>query len=332
MRVGLGHHAVIVRGAQHQRVVGGAVELGFDLLDRVRQLIARSAVHLRDRANAQGILRANAFALGDHFAAVEQGTQVDPDLLHARVRLECDDLSIKRVNLPALGFEAHGADHVGPVQQARGVGDGQAAQAAHARRAVDQAQTVFGAEFYRLQAFFSQRLLSRYDLPAIADIAHAQQRDADVRHVSQITHRTLGRHLRGDAPVEQRQQRFDDLTVQAGFAVAVVDDGGAHDRAGLLVGQWRANATGVAEQGVARQLAELFVLQRDVAQRAQAGVDAVGTFAAGDDALDDGLRVFDARPDRCRQLKLCAIAGHGDHVLPSDLRFGDNDFFSLGHL
>ena len=294
-----------------------AVEFGFDLFDRVHQLIASSAVHLRDRANAQGILSANAFALGDHFAAIEQGPQVDPDLLHARVRLERDDLGIERIDLPALGFEAHGTDHVGPLQQARGIGNRQAAQAGHARRAVDQAQTVLGAELDRLQAFFGQRLLRGNDLPAIADIADTQQRDADVRHVGQVTHRTLGRHLRGDAAVEQRQQRFDHLTVQAGFAVAVVDDGGAHDRAGLLVGQRRANAAGVAEQGVARQLAELFVLQRDVAQRAQAGVDAVGTFAAGDDALDDGLRVFDARPDRCRQFKLCAMTSNGDHILPT---------------
>ncbi|MOA36446.1 hypothetical protein D3C78_1579690 [compost metagenome] len=114
--------------------------------------------------------------------------------------------------------------------------------------------------------------------------------------------------------------------------MAVVDDGGAHDRAGLLVGQGCTHAAGVAEQGIARQLAELLILQRDVAQRAQAGVDAVGAFAAGDDALDDGLGVFDTRPDRRRQLKLRAMTSDGDHILPGDLRLGDNDFFSLGHL
>jgi hypothetical protein len=26
------------------------------------------------------------------------------------------------------------------------------------------------------------------------------------------------------------------------------------------------------------------------------------------------------------------MTGDGDHVLPSNLRLGDNDFFSLGHL
>ena len=47
---------------------------------------------------------------------------------------------------------------------------------------------------------------------------------------------------------EQRQQRMHHLRVQAGLAVAVVDDGCADDRAGLLVAQHRA-AGGVCVQG-----------------------------------------------------------------------------------
>ncbi|MDT4883447.1 hypothetical protein FQZ97_1194890 [compost metagenome] len=133
-------------------------------------------------------------------------------------------------------------------------------------------------------------------MPPVTDITDAQQRDTDVRHVGEVTDRTLGGHLWGDATIEQRQQRFDDLPMQAGLALAEIDDGGAHDRAGLLVRQRRTDATGVTEQGVARQLAELLVFKRHVAQRAQAGVDAIGTLAAGDDALDDGLGVFDACP------------------------------------
>ena len=113
------------------------------------------------------------------------------------------------VDLAALGLEAHRADHVGPLHQARGVGNRQAAEAGHARRAVDQAQTVLGAELNRLQTFFGQCLLRANDLPAIAHIADTQQRNADVGHVGQVTDRTLGRHLRGDAVVEQRQQSLD---------------------------------------------------------------------------------------------------------------------------
>jgi len=148
-----------------------------------------------------------------------------------------------------------------------------------------------------LQTFFGQGLLRGNDLPAIADIADTQQRNADVGHVGQVTHRTLGRHLRGDAAIEQRQKTFDDPAMNAGFAVAVVANGGADDCAGLFVGQWCANATGVTEQGVARQLAELLVFERNIAQRAEAGVDAIGALAADDDALDDRLGILDPRPD-----------------------------------
>ena len=52
---------------------------------------------------------------------------------------------------------------------------------------------------------------------------------------------------------------------------------------------------------------------------------------AGDDALDDGLGVIDPRPGGGRQLKLRAMPGNGDHVLPTQGAACDNDFFSLGH-
>ncbi|MNY50286.1 hypothetical protein D3C86_1857810 [compost metagenome] len=88
----------------------------------------------------------------------------------------------------------------------------------------------------------------------------------------------------------------------------------------------------MTEQGVARQLAELLVFERDVAQRSQTGVDAIGAFAAGDDALDDGLGILDPRPGLGRQLQLCAMASDCDHILPAQRGVGDNDSFNLGHL
>ena len=125
---------------------------------------------------------------------------------------------------------------------------------------------------------------------------------------------------------------FDHPPMKAGFAVAVVVDRRADDRAGLFVRQYRTNAAGVAEQGIARQLAELFVFERDVGQPAQTSVDAIRALAAFDDALDDSLGVFDARPGLARQLQLRAVPGDGDHVLPTQGAASDNDFFSLGHL
>ena len=81
-----------------------------------------------------------------------------------------------------------------------------------------------------------------------------------------LTHSQLERLRLLSEPAEfdersLRQQRFDDPAVNAGFTVAVVVDRRADDRAGLLIGQHRADAAGMAEQGVARQLGELFALQ-----------------------------------------------------------------------
>ncbi len=248
------------------------------------------------------------------------------------MRFERDDLGIERRDLATLGFKAHGADHVGPLHQARRIGNRQTAETGHARRAVDQTQAIFGTQLNRLQTFFGQGLLGGNDLPAITDIADTQQRDADVRHVGQVTDRTLGRHLRDDAAIEQRQEGFDHPAMNAGFAMAVIQDRCAENCTGLLVGQRSADATSVAEQGVARQLAQLFVFERDVAQRTQARVDAIRSLATGDDALNDRLGILDPRPGLGRQLKLSAMTGDGNHILPTQRGVGDNDFFSLGHL
>ncbi|MNG14150.1 hypothetical protein D3C84_978820 [compost metagenome] len=104
------------------------------------------------------------------------------------MRLERDNFGIERIDLATLGLEAHGTDHVCPLNQVDCIGQGQAAQASHARRAVDQAQTVLGAEFDRLQACFGQGLLCRYDLAAVADLPHPEQGNIDMRHMGQVTH------------------------------------------------------------------------------------------------------------------------------------------------
>ena len=127
------------------------------------------------------------------------------------------------------------------------------------------------------------------------------------------------------------QQRVHHLRMQAGLAVAVVDDRRADDRAGLLIAEHRADAAGVAQQRVARQLAQLLGLERDVAQCAQAGVHAIGALAAGNDALHDGLGIVDARPGVAGEFEYGAVTGNGGDVLPAHWGVGDDDCCCLGH-
>jgi hypothetical protein len=122
----------------------------------VLQLIARGAMNLRNRANAQGVLGTNAMAAGNDFATVEQATQVAAHALHAGVRFERDDFRVEGIELAAQGLEAHGADNVRPLAQTRGVIQRQAAQAGHARGTVDQAQTILGTQLDRRQADLGQ--------------------------------------------------------------------------------------------------------------------------------------------------------------------------------
>ncbi len=323
--IGLGYHPVGFRRTQQQRVVGGRVEFGLYLPRRVGQLVTAGAMDLRYRADAQGILGADAAGVLQYLAASQQGSQIGGDPLHPGMRLERNDLGVERRQLAAQGLEAHRPDHVGPLRQALRVVQGQAGEAGHARRAVDQAEPVLGSQAHRRQAFRRQRGGGRHDAAAVADLADAEQGDADVRHVGQVAHRALGRHLRGNAVVEQRQQSFHQRTVEPGLALAVVGDGGTDDRPGLFVAQRLADPAGMAEQGVARQLGELLAFQQDVAQRAEAGTDAVGTLAVGDDTADDGAGVVDPCPGRRRQFQARTVPGHRDQFLPTQRAVAEHD-------
>ena len=73
---------------------------------------------LRYRADAQGILGADAAGVLQHLAASQQGPQIGGDPLHPGMRLERNDLGVERRQLAAQGLEAHRPDHVGPLRQA----------------------------------------------------------------------------------------------------------------------------------------------------------------------------------------------------------------------
>ncbi|MCY1298864.1 hypothetical protein D9M70_483680 [compost metagenome] len=215
------------------------------------KLVTAGTVHLRNGADAQGILGADALAAGDHLAAGQQGQQIGAHHLHAGMGLEGDDGRIEGGDLSAQGLETHGTDHVGPAHQTLGVVQRQAGQAGHAGQAVDQAEPVLGTQAHGFQAFGRQCLGGGHHPAAIADLADAEQGDADVGHMGQVAHRPLGRYLRSDPALEQRQQRLHHRALQTRAAMTVVGDGAADDGAGLVDSQHRTDAAGMAEQRIA---------------------------------------------------------------------------------
>ena len=120
----------------------------------------------------------------------------------------------------------------------RRIGNRQAAEAGHARRAVDQAQAIFGAELNRLQTFFRSRPLRGNELPAFSrHCADTQQRDADVGTCESGTRPNPGTVLAGVMPrLSSAQQCFDHLADECRICHGEVDDRRAHDRAGRSIG------------------------------------------------------------------------------------------------
>ncbi len=145
MRIGLRHHAPLLSRSQHQRVVRRGIQLGFNLPGRVIKLIAAGTVDLRHGAQAQCILGANAFALGNNLAAGQQAPQSFPHNLHVGAAFEGQNLGIKGVELAAQGFKAHCAGDVCPGKQPACLFQCQAGEPGHTGRAVHQAQAIFRA-------------------------------------------------------------------------------------------------------------------------------------------------------------------------------------------
>lgn len=73
------------------------------------------------------------------------------------------------------------------------------------------------------------------------------------------------------------------------------------------------------------ELGGLLAFQQDVAQRAEAGTDAVGTLAVGDDTADDGAGVVDPCPGRRRQFQARTVPGHRDQFLPTQRAVAEHD-------
>ena len=102
------------------------------------------------------------------------------------------------------------------------------------------------------------------------------------------------------AAVEQADEQLNQLVADA--AQSFGENVGAQQQHGadLRLFQRLAQPAGVAAHQVALQLLQVSGADAHIGQFAEAGVDAVGGFVAGDDALHHGLRRRDSLP-RCRR-------------------------------
>ena len=96
------------------------------------------------------------------------------------------------------------------------------------------------------------------------------------------------------AAVEQADEQLDQFVADA--AQSFAKDIGPQQQHGadLRFVQRLAQSAGVAAHQVALQLLEVSGADAHIGQFAEAGVDAIGRFVAGDNALHDGLRCRDS--------------------------------------
>src|SRR5579863_9071796 len=104
----------------------------------------------------------------------------------------------------------------------------------------------------------------------------------------------LRRNHRVNFCVEHRAQDFDSFGADAAESFGERVGAEKNHRARFGFAQRRADAAGVRTNEIDLQLANLFGGNANGGEFAEAGVDTIGGFAAGDDAVDDRARSFHA--------------------------------------
>ena len=184
----------------------------------------------------------------------------------------------ERLDPPVERIEREGADPVGPLAEPPGPDHGPHAVGAHELRAVEQRQPLFRGQFDRCQPQFSEHPGGRTHRAAVFDFAQPQQRQAQMgqrRQIARSAQRTLLVDHGQDAAVEKFDQPFDRLQLHARMAVGERLDLEQKHQPDDLGRHALARAARMRHHQVALQPRQFVVSHRDVAQRPEAGRDAV---------------------------------------------------------
>ena len=248
VEVAAGDHLALV--GEHQRVVGGGVDLdGHDLFD-VGERVHHGAVDLRDAAERVGVL--DLFAIGvrsDDAAAGDDPPHVGRTADLPGVRACGVDFLVEDLVRAAEGFEAHAPGDLGALDEAGGLGDQQTAQGGHHLRAVDQRQPFLGRQRDGLDAGLGQYAGRRDGLAVDETLALAHQHQRQMRQRGQIAagpDRALRRDVGCDVAVEQLAQHLDQLGPNAGKPLGQRVGPKHHHRADNAAVQRIADADGMA--------------------------------------------------------------------------------------
>ena len=244
---------------QHERVVGGGVDLHLQHPPHVAEGVPGRPVDLGHAAEGVGVLDPGVpvpVALPD-LALLQEGAEATCALPLARMWPGLVDGRVEGHRRPAEPLQGRGPGHLGHLQQFLRTEEGQRPEGRHGLGPVQQGQTLLGLQLERLQPRGGQGLVSREPPSPHRRLALS---DEDQRHVGgrrevpRGPDRALPRHDRHHVGLQHRQQLL--RHPRADPAPAPGQDVGPqqHHRPTLLGRERVADPAGVAPDQVELEL------------------------------------------------------------------------------
>jgi hypothetical protein len=286
--------------------------------------VARRAGDHRRAAQAVGVLDAvvAVAVAGDDRGAGEDLAQVGGAGGLAGLRAQRDEVLGEDAVGAQQALDGHRGGDVGGREQVVQVGQGEDQHPQHAVGAVDERQALLGLEGQRRDAGLAEGLGGRAgDAVGVDDLALADQRERAVgqrREVARGAERAVLAHHRGDAGVEQREDRLGDDRPRARVAHRQGACAQQHHRAHDLALDRRAHPGRVRAHERALQLLAPAGGDDDVGQRAEPGRDAVRRLGRVEQPVDDPGAGRHDLPRGIRQRHPRARASDRDDILGLD--------------
>ena len=269
---------------EHERVVGGGVQLDGDGVLRVLEEVAAGAVHLRRAAERVRVLHLVAPAMRlDDRRALEQAEDVRGGGLLPSQRPELVDLRQERRARPLQRLDRDRAGDVrGPRQPSR-PHEPEREHRGHELGAVDEREPLLRLQLHGLETDPRERVRARQPLAVDPRLPFADERQREMRERREVARgadRATARHDRQHASVEEREEQLDGLDPGPRVSLRQRVRAQEHRRADDLGGIRVADTAGVRAKEPQLQLGGLLFRDRDGHEAAEAGVDAVRVLAA----------------------------------------------------
>ena len=284
---------------EDEGIVGGGAGFNFKGGEGMGERVADGAVDLGHAAEAIGVLQPRVvvavglanLAVGEQVAEMLGGGDL------AGVGTSGMDAGIEWRGRAAESFEGHGAGEVGEFGDAESANESESADGGDGLGAVEERESFFSFEGEGRAPGFEQGHGGGDGAAVLQDHAFADEGEGEVGQRGQIAagaDGATGGDDGVDPVIEEEEQGVDDRGPDA--AEAFGEDVGAKQEHGADGGvrERIAEAAGMAADEVALQVLKLGGIDADVRKLAEAGIDAVGGFAAGEEGIDDSAGSLDA--------------------------------------